>query len=177
MGYNGDYLEGIVINAKKAMNSIKKYKTFNLSLLQERDINSMKDRVNSACDTIKSIDFDRYRSARRYSNKTTVSRLDHFLTIDDILYNDEANIAIGIDWTVNPNEMLSKVDKHKRLKEAILQVVDITCVVYVEYEEVLDELSSAELAKAIYKMLKKIDKAVSKKDFAGYLTIDAQTLT
>lgn len=174
--YAGNYLEGLIRSAKKNMNSIKKYKTFNLSLLQTKDIVTMEKVINSACDKVKELDFYRYKSARKYSENTTVSKLDHFLAIDDILYNDEDNIAIGIDWTVNLNSIQDKVAKHRELKEAINLVVDITCVVAVSYEDTLDRLDEASLAKAIYNLLKIVNKSVKAITFKGYVLVDARDL-
>jgi len=176
MGYNGDQLEGAIQTAKQAMKAIKKYKTFNLSLLQINDINSLKEDIDKACDQIRSLDFGRYKSARKYSNNTCTSRLDHFLAIDDILYNDELNLSIGIDWTVNPEEVYYKASKHEDLQEALGLVVDKTCAVCIQHSDLLDELDKPSLARAIYKLLKKINKAVSKYKFAGYLVIDAYDL-
>ncbi len=176
MGYNGDQLEGAIQTAKQAMKSIKKYKTFNLSLLQANDISSLKEDIEKACNMIKSIDFGRYRAARKYSGNSCISRLDHFLAIDDILYNDELNLSIGIDWTVNIEEVQYKAGKHGDLQDALELVVDKTCAVCVQYSDLLDELDSASLAKAVYKLLKKINKAASKYKFAGYLVVDAHDL-
>lgn len=174
--YAGNYLEGLVWSAKESMNSIKKYKTFNLSLLQTKDIVTMEKVINSACDKVKELDFYRYKNARKYSKNTIVSKLDHFLAIDDILYNDEDNITIGIDWTVNLNSINDKAIKHCELKEAINTVVDCTCVVGVSYEDALDNLDGANLAKAIYKLLKIINKSVKSKKFKGYILVDARDL-
>ena len=57
LNYNGAYLEGLVSTAKKTMNSIKKYKTFNLCLLQAHQINSMEERINTACEQLKELNF------------------------------------------------------------------------------------------------------------------------
>jgi hypothetical protein len=175
MGYNGDYLEGLVFQAKKGMNN-KKYKSFNLSLLQAQELSSLKEVIEEACKKLKELDFHRYKTARKYCNNTVSSKLDHFLAIDDILYNEERNITVGIDWTVNPKDIQHKIEKHRKLQEALGLVVDTTCVVCVSYEDTLDNLDEASLAKAVYKMLKLIDKAVSKSNFPGYLIIDARDL-
>lgn len=176
MGYNGDYLEGLLQTAKETMNCIKKYKTFNLSLLQRNSIDSLKEDIDKACDVVKELDFRRYKTAKRYSGKSATSKLDHFLAIDDIVYNDEENVSIGIDWTVNLKEVDYKVSKHKYLKQALELVVDKVCVVYIQNEDTLGELEEAALAKAVYKILKKINKAASKYDFAGFLIIDANNI-
>jgi hypothetical protein len=174
--YAGNYLEGLIWSAKEGMNNIKKYKSFNLSLLQTKDIVTMERVINSACDKVKELDFYRYKNARKYSDNTMVSKLDHFLAIDDILYNDEDNIAIGIDWTVNLNSINDKVIKHSELREAINTVVDCTCVVGLSYEDALDNLDEADLAKAIYNLLKIVNKSVKAKTFKGYVLIDARDL-
>ena len=176
MGYNGDYLEGLVQTAKKAMNSIKKYKSFNLSLLQRNSIDSLKEDIDNACDVVRELDFRRYRAAKKYSKNSATSKLDHFLAIDDIVYNDEENLSIGVDWTVNPYEVDYKVNKHDELRQALELVIDKTCVVYIQNEDTLGELKEADLAKAVYKILKKINKAASEYDFAGSLIIDANDL-
>ena len=176
MGYNGDYLEGLVKTAKETMNSIKKYKTFNLSLLQRNSIDSLKEDIDKACNVVKELDFRRYKAAKKYSGNSATSKLDHFLAIDDIVYNDEENLSIGIDWTVNPNDVDYKVSKHEDLQDALELVVDKTCVVYIQNEDTLGELKEADLAKAVYKILKKINKAASKYDFAGSIIIDANDI-
>ena len=174
--YAGNYLEGLIWSAKKGMNNIKKYKSFNLTLLQAKDIVSMEEVITNGCNKVKELDFYRYKTARKYSENTLASKLDHFLAIDDILYNDEDNISIGIDWTVNLNSIDSKVLKHQELKEAINLVVDFTCVVGVSYEDTLDTLDEASLTKAIYNLLKVVNKAVKSKKFKGYVLIDARDL-
>lgn len=176
MGYNGDYLEGLVYQAKRTMSISKKYQSFNLSLLQVKDIASMKEVVEEAIKVVKRLNFYRYRSARKHSSNTISNKLDLFLAIDDVMYNDEANLLIGIDWTVNLKSIEEKVSKHSELQEAIGLVVDKTCVVCVLNENCLENIGEAKLAKAIYNLLKKINKEVSKYDFAGYLIIDAKEL-
>lgn len=175
LNYDGAYLEGLILTAKKTMNSIKKYKTFNLCLLQAHQINSMEERINTACEQLKELNFERYRTARKYSDNSTINKLDLYLAIDDIVYNDEANLSIGIDWTTNSNSLVDKVAKHKSLHEVLTTVVDKTCVVLVQNEDVLG-IDPASLAKAIYNLLKLINKEVLKKNYEGYLIVDAKDL-
>jgi hypothetical protein len=157
------------------MNSIKKYKTFNLSLLQSNQIDSLGQVIDKACEQLKELDFHRYVTARKCSNNTASSKLDFYLAIDDIIYNDELNLCIGVDWTTNSNSLLEKVAKHKNLSQILNLVVDKTCVVLVQNEDLLD-IDSASLAKAVYNLLKLINKEVSKKNYAGYLIVDAKDL-
>lgn len=176
INYNGLYLEGLILKARNAMKTIKKYKTFNLSLLQDNQITSLEVVIEEACDKIKHLDFNRYVTARKYCSTNLRSKLDHILAIDDILYNDEKNITIGVDWTTNLNSLTFKTSKHEKYRQAWNNLVDYMCVVCICNEDVLDSLDDGAIAKAVYTILKLVDKEVSRKDFEGYLIIDAKQL-
>lgn len=176
LNYDGAYLEGLILTARKTMNIIKKYKTFNLSLLQDDQIESREVAIEQACDRMQTLDFNRFITARKHCSNTLRSKIDHILAIDDILYNYEKNKTIGIDWTTNINNLTFKVEKHNKYQKAWNILVDTICVVCIINEDVLETLDEGSLAKAVYNILKLIDQEVFSKDFEGYLVIDAKDL-
>lgn len=175
--YNGDYLEGLVQQAKQHMFISKKFQSFKLRLLNHHDIQSMKSGIDAAVEQLKICNFYHYKTARKYMNINNCSDvLDKCLATDDILYLDEENKCISIDWTCSIYKIDEKVEKHKMLSTCMFDLVDYQIVVCMQNVDLWEDLSEPSLAKSMYKVLQLIAKEVMRKDYSGYIVIDVKEI-
>jgi DNA-binding FrmR family transcriptional regulator len=176
--YNGEYLEGFIQDAKDYMKLSKKYKhALNLRLFQYADLEQMKEDVEEALSVLEQINASHYRKSLKYADRENLSDvLDKCFATDDILWDYTSRTSTLIDWTINTNAIDSKVLKHKNLEPALHKLADYFIVVCILNIGVWEDLFSEDLARALYKVMKAISEEVCKKDYQGFLIIDAKDL-
>jgi hypothetical protein len=175
--YNGDYLEGFISKAKGYMSNSKKYRSFRFKLLNNNDMKSMFSELSKSLDILREDDFFHYKTSRKYANlKDAKDIFDKCFATDDILYDEELNVSISIDWTCSKYKIQEKVEKHNMLNRAISNICEYQIVVCTENIDLWDTLDECDLAKSVYKILKLISTKVSEKDYAGYIIIDIKDI-
>lgn len=175
--YEGNYLEGFILQAKNFMLKSKKYQNFRLRLLGYHDIKSFMPALKESLDILKQENFYHYKSSRKYTNLNNAADiLDKCLATDDILFNEETDHTIAIDWTSNIYAIQDKVEKHLLLKSCIENIADFQIVVCMQNVDLWEGLNESDLAKSLYKVLQKINDEVLQKDYSGFIIIDVKSI-